>query len=382
MNSNKVKGDPNFALWTLGAVAIELLLLIPTLYLLHLWIHPFPPCPSYQYHPDVCPPYPPPFPIYPLIMPSLILYFTFPVLYCVYASCKQKPKRIVSPRQIGFWTVSVAGLIIVTMLPTADLFIYATATQWVLYLGIFSVLWLGGLIVVAGIVGYFQTLVVRALVGLNEGKPHHFTYRLNADFEKVKKAVSKVAILDYWKLREIPHETECVFKSRLNLEGIRMDNFVIIAPDTTGQTLIHGMAFIEDLYEIRADQTASNRLDRIINDMVGEIGVAKGDWFIDEHLKNVAEEFVRQCTRTKFSAAKGKMRGWLQVFNRMEKHYRNALILTAITWALADVLIVLLYFYFHFDVSVAATDANVAFFGILVVEIALPALVSRAQGVD
>ena len=171
----------------------------------------------------------------------------------------------------------------------------------------------------------------------------------------------------------MPHQPEVVFKSRIVDYGIRIDNLLVIAKGTKGRTLIHGTAFMEDLYEIRAERVASNRLNLIIDSIVGKLGVSKGDAFTDDHLKTVATEFVAQHTRTRFTVAQVKMRGLFQVLGQMEKPYRNVIIVTIIAWGLTDVLFELLHINgIQFDISVAI-EVNAGFFIALVLSVILPA---------
>jgi hypothetical protein len=273
-------------------------------------------------------------------------------------------------------TILIAGIVVTTtIMPGGELFAPATTATWETILLGSAVIWLMAFAFGAGMLGYGQTLVVRSLVGLNEGTPcpYHVTYRVKTDLATVRTVFTE-GFLRYWRFKEVPHQPEVVLKSRIYLQGMRVDNLITVAEEKKGQTLIHGTAFIEDLYEIRANEVASNRLDQILNAIVGCLGVAKGNPFVDQHIKNVADKFVAERTRTKFALIQVRLHNWVAALGQMEKHYRNVIFLTLIAWGLMDFSFALLYInHIPFDPGVAV-DANEGLFGLLVAEVVLPAL--------
>jgi hypothetical protein len=289
------QANSNLALWILCGAAIQVVLLIPTIIAIH---------DTLQSTPASL------FPPAQLQAGFLLLYLIIPIIYAAYASCKQKPKHIISTMQTGFWATVVAGLMIEMILPTTPFLTYYTEQEWVISLLLFAVIWVLALLLAVGI-GYLQTMVVRFLVGLDETSVHHVTYRINVDFAKVQEAVLKKDFLESWKFKKLDHEPELVLKSRM-YPNQRVDDLLVISAWKNptwfhgAQTLIHGTAFSEFLYDIRATQFATNRLDKIINDLVGTLNVTKDEPLdehdeLHEHLKSVANEFVSQRTRTKFA---------------------------------------------------------------------------------
>jgi hypothetical protein len=173
----------------------------------------------------------------------------------------------------------------------------------------------------------------------------------------------------------MPHEpaSELVLKSRVYYHGARTDNLIIIAPSEGNQTLIHGTAFVEDFYEIR-DGDAPGRLEHILNDIAGGLGVSKGENPVDPRLKSVAQEFVNQHTRTKFTVARGKLQRWLATYGQMDREYRNLIGFTIAGLLLTNAAIVLWSLSSpQFDFKLALIDANVPFFIALVIELGVPA---------
>jgi hypothetical protein len=249
---------------------------------------------------------------------------------------------------------------------------------------VFAVCFVLAVAILGGLLGYYQTQAVRWLVGPNEGTPASVTYRVHIPFAKVQKDVTEAkAFLDWWSLVIVPHEPsgELVLKCRVNWRGIREDIFVIVAPDAKNGALIHGAGFVEDLYEIRADERATERRDRIISDLVGLLGVTKGEPLSqpDPQMVKLTRQFVSEYTRSKFTVARGMIGNLREIWSRMEKHRQNVIILTGLAWALADGLFGFLHFsQIPFDVSVAV-DANLGMFGLLVVQLVLPALRSKGK---
>jgi len=217
------------------------------------------------------------------------------------------------------------------------------------------------------------------VVGLNDNPPYHVTYGVNATVAKVRDFVSSDTFLRRWSLKVIPHEPELVLRCRVFWMP-RTDNLIIIASEDD-RTLIHGTAYIEDLYDVCKSEYATLRLGRIINDLVGDLNVVKGEPFIDEHLKAVATGFVSQHTRTKFSMIQDRFRGWLAALGRIERPYRTALGWILAVWVLIDALIGLLHLYgWEFDATLALIETTIFFPLAVIVDLLLPARISGKSG--
>jgi hypothetical protein len=268
----------------------------------------------------------------------------------------------------------IAGLLVEVMLPSAKILTNASAQGWLLVLLIFAVSWMMSFLLLI-LIGFGQALIVRWVVGLSDNPPYHVTYRVNADIARVRETVLSDTFRP-WGFKAVDHKPELVLKSRMFLMP-RTDILIIIEDSGNGWTRIHGTAYMEDLYEIREQEYATTRLGRVINDIVGDLNVVKGEPFIDEHLRALAAGYVSQHTRTKFSVIQDKLRGWSTVLGHMEPSYRTALYGIVAMWFLTDALIGLLRLYgVEFDATLALIESNPIFFLAVVLDLLVPARIS------
>jgi hypothetical protein len=141
---SQVQAEFKEALWIVGGVAIQLFFLLPFLVYVYSRLQPYPICNWIQYpYAEICPQRPS-FSLndlVPFLIPFTALYLVAPIPFCIFATWRQRPKKIVSPVQVAIWTVMITGIIIEAMLPTANLSQNVTAEVWVVYLVIFAVAW-------------------------------------------------------------------------------------------------------------------------------------------------------------------------------------------------------------------------------------------------
>lgn len=365
VNSKNPESTLAFILRILGGVGLEVLIIAPVLNLYYNWLHP-------QVHPV------------PSLTPSttfsviiILLYCIVPIVYCIIASCTQEPKKIISPVQIQVFSAVILGIVVLVML-IASAPPMLSAPEYLAFVGVATMIWFVA-IAMFGMVGFYQTLVVRWIVGLNRGKPNDVTYSVDTIFTRVRETVLQKDFLDFWKFKVQKHEpeTELVLKSRINLRGTRVDTILIFAPyeNENTRTLIHGSAFVEHTYEIRETEEASNRRDHIINDIVGMLEVTKQPLpNVPPRMVEVASGFVNQYTHSKFTVAKAGLAAWFNALFEMPRFLLYAMVLTWIAWILSDALYALLYFTGspRFEPSLMI-DVNVIFFGIALAELGIPA---------
>jgi hypothetical protein len=375
LSSNRHGADIGFWLWFLVGVALQLFFLMPLLALFSGLVQPFL---SYSLGSSLSQLIQKftSFATYELLVPFLIGYLVIPIPYCIFASCRQKPKEIVSPIGILLWAGIIAGFIVEMMLPSSRTAAYWNGFGWLIGLLIFVVGWALALLFSA-VIGFGQVLIVRWVVGLNDNPVHHVTYRVNVNIAKVRKTLLDDKYLDPWGFKVLDHEPELVFKRRIYWWP-RRDSLIIIHAVEDDWTLIHGTAYLEELYQIREHELTTDSLDRIINDIVGELNVTKGKPFIDEHLKAVAAGFVSQHTRTKFSVIQDRFHGWSISLGHMEHHYRTALAFIFAVWFLIDALVILVRLYgIQFDATLALFESLIGFSPIVIVDLLLAARTSE-----
>jgi hypothetical protein len=239
---------------------------------------------------------------------------------------------------------------------------------------------MGGSIGILVLVAYGQLLVIRWFTGLNDNPVYHVTYQLPIEPSKVKEAVLNPRFLSAHRFKVLVKDKPELVLKRGIFWNPRIDNILIICP-SEHNTLVHGSAFVEDLYAIRETDYATERLDRVINELVGGLNVVKGEPFIDERLKAIAQGFVEFHTRTKFTVAKGKIQRSIDTLERLVGRYQASLGFIASMWLLFNVLFFLLQ-RVNIPLPLNLSDLNAIFAGSFVFDLVVSSIISeKTRGV-
>jgi hypothetical protein len=322
-------------------------------------------------------------PDHPLVYPStsnwvilIAVYVASPIIYCAIVSASLKPKRIVHPVTIQLFTVAYGGVMVLAILTMSTFSMLSfTATSFFAFIGVSAaVWWLGFLVSYA--VGFWQTIAVRWLVGLNEGNPNDVTYTVDIPFELVRSCVTEKEFCDFWDLKLQDHKPEAVLKARFSTGGsLKNDVILVIAPLGQNRTLIHGSAFAEQLYRVAESEEISSRRDHIINDLVGSLpsNANKQRTRNDAALMAISHTFVDACTRSKGSVARARITSWMGILKAIPRPILYTIFITIAAWLIADALFAFLMLNkITFDPSIAI-EVNAAFLIATVIELIIPA---------
>ena len=194
-----------------------------------------------------------------------------------------------------------------------------------------------------GLLGFWQTLVVRWLVGLNEGKSNDVTYTVDVPFETVSAYATKKEFCDFWYLSRQDISPQIVLRSRYSAGGtLKNDVILVIAPLDQNKTVIHGSAFAEDLYDVAESDDVSLRRDQLIDSLVGKLpgNINRASVKNDPELSRISHRFVEAYTRSKVTRAgvRSKASGALKMMLRIPRLFQIAILVTVIAWVLVNVL--------------------------------------------
>ena len=316
-----------------------------------------------------------------------VLCLIVPVIYSSIVSPWLRPKRIVSPMLIQIFTVAIVGTIALVLLLVKTLgYAITNMGNYAVFLLVAGMVWALSFMAF-GVLGFWQTLVVRRIVGLNDGKPNNVTYLVDTPFETVKKHATEEKFCDFWGLKPQDHSPELVLKSRYSVVNtLKNDVILVIAPSSEGKTTIQGSAFAEDLYDVAESDDATGRRDHIINDLVGSLPANPNRVPVKEqaNLVRISSRFVEACTRSKITRAglRSKVSGSLNVLMKIPRIFLVAIVITVFAWVLVNALF---YFLSKTDIGgdigpVPMVEINLAFFGIALGELLIPAWEQLRQG--
>jgi hypothetical protein len=273
----------------------------------------------------------------------LTLCVTVPVIYSAIISPRLRPKQIVSPLTIQVSTVAIVGTTALVMFVVK--MVGSRITSMMDYLVVLGILGLGWLLGFAlfGLLGLWQTLVVRGLVGLNEGKPNDVTYTVDVPFETASAYATKKEFCDFWHLSRQDISPQIVLRSRFTIGApLKADVILVLAPLGQDKTLIHGSAFAENLYDIAESDDISSRRDRIIDGLVGMLpgNINRAAVKNDPELSRISHRFVEACTRSKVTRAgvRSKASRTLKVMLKIPRPFQIAILVTVAAWVLVNVL--------------------------------------------
>jgi len=308
-----------------------------------------------------------------------------PVVYSAIVSPRLRPKRIVSPLTIQVSTVAIVGATVLVILIIKIVGLRITnMIDYLIFLGILGVGWLLAF-ALFGLLGFWQTLVVRWLVGLNEGKPNDATYTVDVAFEVVRAHATKSEFCDFWGLKLQDHSPEIVLKSRFSTGAtLKSDVVLVIAPLGQNKTLIHGSAFAEELYDVAESDGVSLRRDRIIDSLVGMLpgNINRASVKNEAGLIRISHRFVEVCTRSKVtrSGVRSKVSNSLRAIREMSRIFLYAIAVTLVAWVLVDVLFWLLPSSGIEFEPIPVIEVNVGFLLATVIELIVPAWEQTRQG--
>lgn len=196
------------------------------------------------------------------LIPSLIGYFAVPIILCTVFSIVFQPKRIVSPINVQIGTSVGISMILLYNWGTAQ---FTGASQAQNELGILA----AGLIilsVVLVVVGLFQFIIVRSLVGINLVSTDRKSYSIDGNVEAIDKVIRKFLDLRGY-TRELGIEGEIMYERN----QIPFSEKVILAlgpdPRNKNHSILATVAFHKGPFNIKEATVASDIRDSIIFEM-------------------------------------------------------------------------------------------------------------------
>jgi hypothetical protein len=250
-------------------------------------------------------------------------------------------------------------------------------TAYLVFLGISGVVWFLGF-AVFWLLGFWQTLVVRWLVGLNEGTPNDTTCTVDVAFETVKAHATKKEFCDFWHLKLQDHSPEIVLRSRFStVATLKADVILVIAPLGENKTLVHGSAFAEELYDVVELDGTSLRRDQIVDSLVGKLpgNINRTSVKNDPELTRISHRFVEACTRSRVTRAgvRSRVSSLLKAIGEMPRIFLFAISITIAAWIVVNALFeVLPKAYIQIE-AMQVIEINVVFLLVTIGEIIIPA---------
>lgn len=142
----------------------------------------------------------------------LITYFAIGIPYSVAATLSFTPKRIVSPAYIQIATAVILIIGLSFFYYFNEEFLNVEEISKKLSIGVLTVTFL-----LLALVGFFQTEIVKLIVGLNgtENELNRRAYKINADFEIVKELIQQKSFLHLANFHVKESDNFLIFESRL-----------------------------------------------------------------------------------------------------------------------------------------------------------------------
>ena len=195
-------------------------------------------------------------------IPLFIGYLVLTIIYCTIFSILFRPKRIVSPVNVQIGTgVAVSFVVFYGMVTTMNA---ATIFQTLTFLGNLAVV-MTFLMLFLGVIGAFQLIFVRWLVGLNLVGMDRKSYSIDGDVEAVDKATREfLAFRGYVRRSDI--EKEILYKKPSSLS-----EQVILTlgpdPENNHDSILATVAFHKGTYGIEKSKLSSGFRDSTICEM-------------------------------------------------------------------------------------------------------------------
>ena len=265
----------------------------------------------------------------PALDPLLfVLYPSIPIIYSATLSHLFKPKRIVSPLNIQLGTTAVISMIIAGFILTQP----PTSLTPHQLSGNFAVSWIFWSLILL-VLGFFQTLVVLMVVGLNTEHLPTLSYSINERFATVAEFFDE----DFLYTTELHVRTRQ--KEFLMLEGrySRGERIILALGrerlDALKSTLAT-VAYDRRFYELMASRKAIVKRDSIIRDIKGRLSEKNASVRLevcepDDYVSKKAHDHALIPTRSKISIG-------LAVVKSVPRYYLYAIILTFLAFGVVS----------------------------------------------
>lgn len=279
-----------------------------------------------------------------------------------------KPKRLVSPLNVEIGAFVLVG---------AEFFVSTYSSPFTLITVLASLIILGIILGIALLVGIFQQIIVRVLIGLDydEKDIQQLTYSCNANFETLLKALTTTSFFKTWKFEPLRNEKELkIYRWSLKTTLTKSTNMILaIAPDNRNEegAVLSFVAYRKTFnYEIGSaeDKLLIQDFCKILRQDLFDINVIYDlteDKTANLSVSELAKLYAKQPARSMFGIAKEPIIGVWHI-----SHYYASII--AVTVAIIAGLT--LAFIFRWGTVDPNTYLNIIILAILVLlaEIGIP----------
>jgi hypothetical protein len=309
--------------FTLVGVTLQTAFTIPSMF---CTIYNFAGPPS-MYYSACSPVYPfPPSYIWPTVETIMALYVLVPLAVCAFISSLFKPKRIVSMVYVQLTTVTVFGLLVLVGVSASSANLHE---DYLTFAGVFGVVWAVYLLLF-GILGFFETVLIKWLIGVNEGKLEPETFSVTLDFDRLRDLI----------LKEFRNSFELrVERNELSLLVVRTVGkwrvVLGIGPDRadSSKSILCLVPYEYGFYEISTTNEARKLRNDVLLNLQGRlVDKAKVTPTNDDPIVTTTTHSIAiQPTLTKYAVTK-------ELWKKVPTGFKYALGATALAWVLITIL--------------------------------------------
>lgn len=206
-------------------------------------------------------------PIPQYTLPLLVAYGLILIPYCWLASRSLRPKRMISPLNIQFFSIAIVivSYTIIYVINTQSLFI-PTNFRLETYFenGITITMFLGAILFMIGV---FQTQAVKFLLGLN-GTADDIDLKVwpvDVPFPSIAKMIDD-EFLEHYDFKVVKRSNNLILLRYLSLDRRRVRVGFAPSPDNPSKSILSASGYGQGYYAIYRLDSASNLRDRIVKD--------------------------------------------------------------------------------------------------------------------
>ena len=276
----------------------------------------------------------------------MVIYVLLPIFYCIIVSLFFHPKRLISPINVQIGTVIVYSTIVIYHSSTLVDLTFTT------YLNLFGSIFI--LASIAIMIGIFQFIIVRWVVGLNLDSVDRSSYIINGKLKDIMKALDGdfISVWGLSRRKENPKAKKPIWI--LKRKDI-FNNHIIIAigshPENEEKCILATTSFHLSNLGISKTEKSSARRDSILNDIecrlkktglqLSIIPITE----INDTISYRAYAHAIKVTNSKIDIVKG-------FFKNLPKYYKWAIIITILIFVIITVGCYLEYIDFNTYVGV------------------------------
>jgi len=260
------------------------------------------------------------------------MYLVVALGYSIPVSLLQKPKRIISPLNIQLGTVGVFGLVMLTrfLIPFTNYgFTMMTYIQFALSWGFFYLIFF----TLFGIVGFYQTLFVRWWIGVNLVSLSRQTFRINANFAKVRKQLLTENFVDFFHFRIREDSENLLILKRAG----RLNVVLALTPELRKErSILAVIAYELSLYAMESTPPSLELRDNVVFNLRGRMqGSAFTTHTNETMVMSLAYAVAMEPAKSKFERVRG-------LWENIPRYFQYAI---ATTLSTLVVLVPLVYYF-------------------------------------